>query len=276
MGYVGNQTTNSYSSMDKQTITGNGGASYTLTHAVANAQEIEVFVNNVRQEAGIAYTVSGTALSMTGNVASTDDFYVIYQGKALQTVVPPDGSVTSAKLAGDAVTTAKIQDGAVSEAKMFSTFSNGITEIDLYRLTADFSTNASTMTGWERPDDGHFAKLGTGMSEASGIFTFPSTGLWRIDGHWQLLCAANDSVVVHVSVSQDSGSNYDVITLGVDGAGTGGSTGSASTTNLINVTNAGTFRIKFIAQSINSGSSFKGDTNFNETHVVFQRIADAQ
>ena len=84
--------------MDKQVITGNGGASYTLTHAVANAQEIEVFVNNVRQEAGVAYTVSGTALTMTGNVASTDDFYVIYQGKALQTVVPPDGSVTDAKI----------------------------------------------------------------------------------------------------------------------------------------------------------------------------------
>jgi len=98
MGYVGNQTTNSYSSMDKQVITGNGGASYTLTHAVANAQEIEVFVNNVRQEAGVAYTVAGTALSMTGNVASSDSFYVIYQGKSLQSVVPPDGSITEAKL----------------------------------------------------------------------------------------------------------------------------------------------------------------------------------
>ena len=94
--------------MDKQTITGDGGASYTLTHAVANAQEIEVFVNNVRQEAGVAYTVAGTALSMTGNVASTDDFYVIYQGKALQTVVPPDGSVSTGKLASGAVTSAKL------------------------------------------------------------------------------------------------------------------------------------------------------------------------
>ena len=108
MGYVGNQTTNAYSSMDKQTITGDGGASYTLTHAVANAQEIEVFVNNVRQEAGVAYTVNGTALNMTGNVASTDDFYVIYQGKALQTIVPPDGSVSTAKLASGAVTSAKL------------------------------------------------------------------------------------------------------------------------------------------------------------------------
>ena len=90
MGYIGNQTSNSYTSMDKQTITGDGGASYTLSHAVANAQEIEVFVNNVRQEPGVAYTVSGTALTMTGNVESTDDFYVIFQGKAVQTTTHPN------------------------------------------------------------------------------------------------------------------------------------------------------------------------------------------
>jgi len=112
--------------MDKQTITGNGGASYTLTHSVANAQEIEVFVNNVRQEPGVAYTVSGTALTMTGNVASTDDFYVIYQGKALQTTVPPDGSVTAAKLdtgaaatnLGSSVNLATIKDSGGSNTAM--------------------------------------------------------------------------------------------------------------------------------------------------------------
>ena len=52
MGYVGNQTTTAFTSMAKQDITGDGGTGYTLDHAVANAQEIEVFVNNVRQEPG--------------------------------------------------------------------------------------------------------------------------------------------------------------------------------------------------------------------------------
>ena len=47
MGYVGNQTTTAFTSMAKQDITGDGGTGYTLDHAVANAQEIEVFVNNV-------------------------------------------------------------------------------------------------------------------------------------------------------------------------------------------------------------------------------------
>jgi hypothetical protein len=108
MGYIGNQTSNSYSSLAKQTITGDGGTGYTLDHAVANAQEIEVFVNNVRQEPGVAYTVSGTALTMTGNVAASDDFYVVFQGKALQTTVPPDDSVTTARINDDAVTSDKL------------------------------------------------------------------------------------------------------------------------------------------------------------------------
>ena len=98
MGYVGNQTTTAFTSMDKQDITGDGTPNYTLSHAVANSNEIEVFVNNVRQESGVAYTTNGTALNMTGNVASTDSFYVVFQGKAVGTIVPQDGSVTSAKL----------------------------------------------------------------------------------------------------------------------------------------------------------------------------------
>ena len=82
MGYVGNEPSVNFTSFAKQDITGDGGANYTLTHAVANANEIEVFVNNVRQEPTSAYSVSGTALTMTGNVASSDDFYVIFLGKA--------------------------------------------------------------------------------------------------------------------------------------------------------------------------------------------------
>ena len=158
MGYVGNQTSNSYSSMDKQVITGNGGASYTLTHAVANAQEIEVFVNNVRQEAGVAYTVNGTALSMTGNVASTDDFYVIYQGKALQTGVPPDDSVSTAKIQDGAVTSSKIASGAVSS--------------ESYAIIGDVKSSGtnggSSVVGWQTRD------LNTELFDPDGIVSIAS------------------------------------------------------------------------------------------------------
>ena len=101
MPYIGNQFNSNFSSLAKQTLTGNGGTSYTLTTPIANANEIEVFVNNVRQDPGVAYTVNGTALTMTGNVLSTDDFYLIYQGKAVQTTVPPDDSVGDNQLANN-------------------------------------------------------------------------------------------------------------------------------------------------------------------------------
>lgn len=90
MSYLGSVPAVNYKSIQKQTITGNGGTSYTLSYPVGNEQEIEVFVNNVRQEPGVAYTTSGTNLTMTGTVASTDTFYVVFQGKAEQTIGIPE------------------------------------------------------------------------------------------------------------------------------------------------------------------------------------------
>jgi hypothetical protein len=117
MGYVGNEPSVNFTSFAKQDLTGVTGSpakrGFTLTYAVANANEIEVFVNNVRQEPTEAYTVSGTSLTMTGDVETTDDFYIIYLGKALQTTVPPDGSVGTAKIVDSAVTNAKIANSTI-------------------------------------------------------------------------------------------------------------------------------------------------------------------
>jgi len=99
MPYIGNQSSSNFSSIDMQTLTGNGGTSYSLNKNVANQNEIEVYVNNVRQEPGVAYTANNNALTMTGNVTGSDDFYVIYQGKAVQTTQPPDDSVGANQLA---------------------------------------------------------------------------------------------------------------------------------------------------------------------------------
>jgi len=141
MPYLGNIPAEAFSSFDKQTITGNGGASYTLTHPVGSAQEVAIFVNNVRQEPGVAYTVTGTALTMTGNVASTDDFYAIFIGKARLSANPADNTVTAAMLQSDSVTTAKIAGENVTTAKVAA---NAITVAKL-ASTLDLSSNTVTL-----------------------------------------------------------------------------------------------------------------------------------
>ena len=102
------------SSVEKQSITNANGVltDFTLTHPVSNANDLEVFVGNVRQEpgAGKAYTAAGTTLSMSEAPAAGINFYVIYKNQAQVTTTPPDNSITTSKILNDAVTLAKAND----------------------------------------------------------------------------------------------------------------------------------------------------------------------
>ena len=99
MGYVGNQQAEGFVQRPtKQDLTGATGDTLTLTHAVSKEEDIDLYINNVKQEPTTAYTVADTAVTLTGSVVASDDIYVVYNSLALQTVVPPDGSITEAKL----------------------------------------------------------------------------------------------------------------------------------------------------------------------------------
>src|SRR5210317_899136 len=111
MAYIGNIPAVQYASFSKQTLTADSSTvAFTLDNAVANENELEVFVNNVRQEpgSGNAYTASGTTLTMSAAPTTGDSFYVIFQGKATQTVTPGSGTVTNAMLAGSIDLTSKV------------------------------------------------------------------------------------------------------------------------------------------------------------------------
>lgn len=90
MAYLGSRPDTSFRKLSKQTITGNGGTTYTLNYPVNNSSEIEVYVNNVRQEPDVAYTATYTTLTMTGAVQSYDSFYVVYQGQSIGTLSIPE------------------------------------------------------------------------------------------------------------------------------------------------------------------------------------------
>lgn len=155
--------------MTKQDITGNGGASYTLSHAVSNANEIAVYVNNVRQEPTSAYTVNGTALNMTGNVASSDDFYVIYLGKAMQTVVPPDGSVGTAKIANSAVDLTSKVTGVLPVANGGTGVNNFSSPIEIIASNTTGATTTALEIDLSTSTDYRFQKLMiTGLYTAAG------------------------------------------------------------------------------------------------------------
>ena len=97
-------------SVTKDDFTPNGTTTaFAMSKAPATANEIEVYVGNVRQEPTDAYSVSGTTLTMTEAPATNTNFYVMHIGGTTQSsTVVGDGTVTSAKIVSGAVTSSKL------------------------------------------------------------------------------------------------------------------------------------------------------------------------
>ena len=98
MSYIGNQPALSYTSFAKQDFSTSATTSYTLDNPVANANELALFINFVRQEPTTAYSASGTSLELTSATSVGDDMYCVFLGKAVQTVNPPNSSVGLSQL----------------------------------------------------------------------------------------------------------------------------------------------------------------------------------
>ena len=162
-----------------------------------------------------------------------------------------------------------------------------ISEFDMYRLNGTvgpFSANTETdiTSNLERCDDATFAKIGSGMSQSSGIFTFPSTGLYQVTSTFNVFCTNNNNARYfynYIQASSDSGSSFDKVvgilnslpnvTSSTDFAT---STGSA----FINVTDASTFRVKFAITTDSTNLTLQADSAQNMSHFTFIRLGASQ
>ena len=110
MPFLGKNPTAGFSTIVKDDLTPDGSTTaFTLSKNVASANDIAVFVGNVRQEPTDAYSVSGTTLTMTAAPASGINFYVLHIAGTLESsVVPADNTISIAKIQNDAVTVDKI------------------------------------------------------------------------------------------------------------------------------------------------------------------------
>lgn len=131
MAYIGAQPNRHLSKATSQSFNGTGSATaFTLNRAVNSSEELEVFVDNVQQEpgSGKSYTATGTTLTFDEAPPSgTGNVYVIYRGQAEPTtrLEAPDLSITTAKLADEAVTLAKLEHGTSSNDGKFLRANNG-------------------------------------------------------------------------------------------------------------------------------------------------------
>ena len=139
----------------------------------------------------------------------------------------------------------------------------GITEADQFRLTADTTTTQFDVTSnLERVDSNGFARIGTGITESSGIFSFPSTGIYFIHAN----VSSNNSLDFRIFTTTDN-STYETATQmrGID-------LGNASGIHIFDVTDITTHKVKFRVEN-NSGTIY-GHTGDSKTYFTFIKLGD--
>jgi len=107
MAYIGNLPKTANFAID--TFNGdNATVNFTLRDAPATTSAILVFVGGIRQQTD-SYTLSGTTLQFTeAPPTGTNNIQVLFLGIGTTTTVPADGTVSTIKIANQAVTGDKV------------------------------------------------------------------------------------------------------------------------------------------------------------------------
>ena len=180
-------------------------------------------------------------------------------------------AVATAKIADDAVATAKIADNAVTSAK--SSGLGGLTMANTWNCSSGFNYSSNTdITSWSEDTNG---KVGTGMTNSSGIFTFPSTGIYRVrfsQSTYNIGAAANRYIGAFIYRSTNGGSSYTLLReqynhINDDNA----CTTTVVTSSFIDVTSTSDYKVKFTVAAENNSTLNAG---YYGTYVEFLKFGE--
>ena len=313
MAYIGREPQIGNFQICDAISTVNDQAAYTMQVSSVDvlpesANHMIVSLNGVIQKPNSSYTVSGATITFASNLVTGDVInFIQILGSVLDLGVPSDDTVTAAKLSSNAVTTAKILDANVTTAKIAdanvtlaklsatgtknsttflrgdNTFNapplGGITEADMWRLSANITGDHEPLTSnLERVDSATFAKIGTGMSVSSGIWSFPITGLYQITFIWSIQATSSADNSMN-GIIQGSSNNFtasdDLAQLKLAADTSNNKSQAATISAFFNCTNVSTHKIRFNINSMSSNTT-RGNSGTNQTGFVFIRLGDSQ
>ena len=155
-----------------------------------------------------------------------------------------------------------------------------IIEVDMFRLTSPTSdgANADITANLERCDDASFSKIGTGMTESSGIFSFPRTGVYEVKVQALVDVRSGDGTAEVQTQVTTNNSSYDItsVAVGGDDSGSNGVQITGYGQCFVNVTDTSNVKVKFTTNSFGGSSHLEGSSDQNNTSFSFIRLGDSQ
>ena len=167
---------------------------------------------------------------------------------------------------------------------------DGTTHISQWRQSANSTIQTHSNAGnaytyltanWEKGDHSSgidFTNHGTDLTQSSGVFTYPTTGIWRID--FVLQWANSGSVTVNecyamIMGTNDNGTDWTWLGSGSNSVDAGTGVGYLTSTShgIQDVEDVGQDKVKFRSTTSGNDATLIGDTN-NNTYVTFTRLCD--
>jgi len=162
----------------------------------------------------------------------------------------------------------------------------GLTHFSQFRLTTTFTNDQDPITTnlVEVATPVGFGKLpsvaagATGsMAVSSGVYTFPTTGLWLVQGNFTQIQpangAGNDTYNLSTTIDHSSGPTW-AIAAKTYMAGYYESSKSGSISYLFDVTDTAECKVRFGADVHIASTATQGDANENRTYFTFMKLAD--
>ena len=155
----------------------------------------------------------------------------------------------------------------------------GISMADQWRVTASFTGDADPISSnWER-NDTDFAQIGTGLTESSGNFTFPSTGIYKIEFQHQGTTENNNparfnEAKIRVTTNNSSYNSRAIASsLGITtGGGNGQFTSYCSC--IVDVTDTANVKFRVSVDTADNGTSTIGASDKIYTGFTVIRLGD--
>ena len=151
-----------------------------------------------------------------------------------------------------------------------------ITCADQWRITANSTGSSGDLTSnFERNDSDSFEGIGSAMTESSGIFSFPSTGIWMIIATYTIDSNSGATLYAGIRIyTTTDNSSYNMRTNSYVNHPGSSYYGTSSSTLIFNVTNTTTHKIKFHRDTSNSSAELRGHTDYNYNSFTFLRLGD--
>lgn len=200
-----------------------------------------------------------------------------------------DGSVSAPALTGTdsntgitfpAADTIKFATGGVERMSItnsgISGITAGITMADQWRVSSDISIGSSGQanitSNWERNDSVGFTGIGSAMTESSGIFTFPTTGIYFITFIAVYNSASLSYNGIKIVCTQNN-SSYSDIASGYDSTDGGTKYSTTIVNAMFDVVDVSTHKVAF-KYEVAGAATISGQSDAQRSGVTFLRLGD--